>query len=263
MKNRRLQNGFSLVEVMMATAILAVGIVMIAGTFPVAIFLTAASVEQTIAPIVADEAFAKMQLYRINTATTGTDNLPASTFISEDFNNINMVKASGVGNQINDKEYLYPSDNNLTDRVYDWSAICRRIYPNDSLVQVTVFVGRKMGGGLKYPHPTQAPPANVGWPTPVKVNIKNASAGGRTFEISNAAQFNFINANSTVVFDQSGSIYRVLSREKNAVTLDYDTVIIDRNWAESNTTGDIWVVPPPVSGGRSPCIGVYQRIIKF
>ena len=58
-----LQSGFSLPEVLMATGILAVGLVMIAGTFPVAIFLTLSSVEQTAAPIAADEAVAKMQLY--------------------------------------------------------------------------------------------------------------------------------------------------------------------------------------------------------
>jgi prepilin-type N-terminal cleavage/methylation domain-containing protein len=251
------KNGFSLVEVLMASAILAVGLLMVAGTFPAGIFLTAASVEQTIAPIAADEAFAKIQLYGIR--FSGADSLPANTNTCVDFNNINTVKGAGVN--IDQNEYRYPSINTLTDRVYNWSAICRRVNPNldNRLVQVTVFVSRKMGQWVKYPHPLGGP--NVDWPTPVIVGIKNA--GGRKFEISTAAQFSFVNANSTVVFDQSGNIYRVLSREKNVTTPDYDTVIIDRDWAELSAAGQVWVVPPPTTGGRSPCIGVYQRIIKF
>ena len=55
--------GFSLAEVMMATGILAIGFVFIASVFPVGVKLTAVATEQTIAPIVADEAFAKIKLY--------------------------------------------------------------------------------------------------------------------------------------------------------------------------------------------------------
>ena len=25
----------------------------------------------------------------------------------------------------------------------------------------------------------------------------------------------------------------------------------------------VWVVPPPIQGGRNPCIGVYQKVIRF
>ena len=61
---RRFGNdGFSLTEVLIATGILTVGFVLIAGTFPVGIKLTALATERTIGAVAADEAFAKIQLY--------------------------------------------------------------------------------------------------------------------------------------------------------------------------------------------------------
>ena len=47
----------------MAAGILAIGFAFIAGMFPVGVKLTAIATEQTIAPIVADEATAKIRLY--------------------------------------------------------------------------------------------------------------------------------------------------------------------------------------------------------
>ncbi len=62
MKNK-VNNGFSLVEVLIAIGILAVGRLFVAGTFPVGIYFTAVASEKTTAAVVADEAFAKIQLY--------------------------------------------------------------------------------------------------------------------------------------------------------------------------------------------------------
>ena len=45
----------------MAVGLLAVGMLFIAGFFPVGIHLTTVATERTMAPIVADEAFAKIQ----------------------------------------------------------------------------------------------------------------------------------------------------------------------------------------------------------
>ena len=257
MKNRQLQNGFSLVEVLMASGILAVGLLMIAGTFPVGIFLTAGAVEQTIAPIAADEAFAKIQLYGINLNTVISNHLPAFTdaIRCDDFNNINMVKASGGSNQINDKEYLYPSDNSIDGRVYSWSAICRRLADsNDALVQVTVFVGRKTGAGLKYYRLDNS--GNIindgSQPTPVRVNVPTVNFN--KIEVDRS----FITDGCTIVADVSGNIYRVLDHASAGGIVE---CTLDKNWTDGGS--DVWLVPPPVSGGRSPVIGVYQRIIKF
>src|SRR3989304_725254 len=58
--------GFSLTEVLLAMGTLAVGMLFIAGVFPVSIHFTTVASERTIAAAVADEAFAKIKLYGIN-----------------------------------------------------------------------------------------------------------------------------------------------------------------------------------------------------
>jgi prepilin-type N-terminal cleavage/methylation domain-containing protein len=245
------KKGFSLVEVLMASGILAVGLLMIAGTFPVGIFLTAAATEQTIAPIVADEAFAKIQLYGIETDTSALVHLSAFTDVIADFNEINKVRAMGGTNQISWTEYLYPSFGGFSNQVYHWSAICRRIADsNDSLVQVTVFVSRKTGASLQYPDPLGG---THSWPTPVKITTTPGTNMNQRWITEP-----YITDGCTLVAEASGNIYRVLERISTGGVID---IVLDKNWNE--TTNIVWVVPPPVNGGRSPVIGVYQRIIKF
>ena len=223
----------------MAAAILAVGFVMIAGTFPVAIFLTAVSVEQTIAPIVADEAFAKIQLYGIN--FTGTSySLPsfnAALNKSEDFNNINKVKTATEN--INGKEYLYPSDNNLTDRMYNWSAICRRLA--DSMIhwcRLRCLSAGRRGRSLQYPDPLGG---TASWPTPVRITAGPVGATGNQIQVGGQ---NFVTDGCVIVADASGNIYRVIDHNS------FGIVTLDRTW--SDVTSDIWVIPPPKTGGKSP-----------
>ncbi|MDO8303864.1 MAG: prepilin-type N-terminal cleavage/methylation domain-containing protein [Sedimentisphaerales bacterium] len=255
MKKELRKNGFSLMEVLIAAVILAAGLVMIAGTFPVAIFLTAGSVEQTIAPIVTDEAFAKIRLYGVNVAGL----LPAITTTCDDFNNVNGIKSPGVN--IDPNEYLYPSDNSISvyNRVYNWSAICRRVNAAEPLVQVTVFVNRKTGSGLQYyRHDTSGNIINDGsWPVPVKITI-SAGTGANQIQVTQK----FITDGCTIVADASGNIFRVLDHAAVATGIE---VTLDRSWNfAANGDGTVgWIVPPPTNGGRSPCIGVYQRIIKF
>jgi prepilin-type N-terminal cleavage/methylation domain-containing protein len=257
MKKSAAKNGFSLSEVLMASAILAVGLLLIAGTFPVAIFLTASSVEQTIAPIVADEAFAKIQLYGINFPQLNL--IAANPPYCADFNNVNSVKALGISYEINGSEYLYPSASGIPayDRVYSWSALCRKIVPftldpdtKDTQVQVTVFVSRKPGSGLWYPD--YAGNKVYTSPTPVKVTL--SSVTGNRITISQS----FLTDGCAIVSDTSGNIYRVLDHFDNAGIVNF---VLDKNWNELNN--DVWLIPPALSGGRSPCIGVYQRIIRF
>ena len=50
----------------MSAGILAIGFVLIAGAFPVGARLTGIATERSIAAVAADEAFAKIQLYGLN-----------------------------------------------------------------------------------------------------------------------------------------------------------------------------------------------------
>ena len=62
---RATRHGFSLTEVVIAIGLLAVGMLFIAGSFPVSVHFTTVATERTIAATVADEAFAKIKLYGI------------------------------------------------------------------------------------------------------------------------------------------------------------------------------------------------------
>ena len=64
-KLRNFNKGFSLTECLLAIGILAVGMLFIAGVFPVGIHFTTVATERTIAAVVADEAFAKIRLYAL------------------------------------------------------------------------------------------------------------------------------------------------------------------------------------------------------
>lgn len=243
--------GFSLAEVLMATGILALGMVFVAGLFPAAIYFTAISTERTMAVAVADEAFAKIRLYGVDV------NLPSVGGKLQD------VGVGSLGFWVflpytAHGEFLYPSDPNIDnlDKKYCWQALCRRVSgtrPGETLVQVTVFVCRLMGAGTRFP---SGGGANQEYPMPVNVPVSKSD----TYELK--IMFNdqkaYIAAGSTIVEDISGRVYRVL-RHNDAVP---ENIILDRPWQEASTAS-VWVMPPPVGGGRQPCVGVFQKEMIF
>jgi prepilin-type N-terminal cleavage/methylation domain-containing protein len=241
-KSRSSNEGFSLTEVLLAVGIIAVGMLFIAGVFPVGIHFSTIASERSIAAVVADEAFAKIRLYGVLDFNSWPV-LPAVACY--DFRNISF----GV---VTPDEFAYPSDPNidLSDQQFYWSALCRRVHPdpNSRLVQVTVFVSRKVGSGTMY----QGMPGN--WPVSMPVGVIAVPAPD-TLQI---AQPDFISDGYTIVNDQTGQIYRVLERD----TVMPDWIILDRLWL-GGPTGSVWVIPPPIGGGRCPLIAVYQRVIRF
>jgi prepilin-type N-terminal cleavage/methylation domain-containing protein len=248
--------GFSLTEVLLAVGILAVGMLFIAGVFPVSIHLTTIASERTIAAVVADEAFAKIKLYGLlpaadaNWSATGQSPFEyvASTQPPADY-------------------FAYPSTptDDPTSKRYWWSAVCRRIDLND--VQVTVFVSRKAGMVSQYwvRDPLNLPALKrIARPLPVYISV-SAAPSGRPDErliadlvpADGIDETTFINDGYTIVDDTTGNIYRVLERY---IPPNNYVIRLDRSW-QGNTL--VWVVPPPVGGGRYPCIAVYQKVMRF
>ncbi|MHC4537860.1 MAG: hypothetical protein ACYS6K_28340, partial [Planctomycetota bacterium] len=76
--------------------------------------------------------------------------------------------------------------------------------------------------------------------------------------INIASEQMFINDGSTIADNQTGRLYRVLKRDPVAPNI----IVLDRPWLEG-ASSSVWVVPPPVGGGRYPCISIYQKVIRF
>ncbi|MFC1676852.1 hypothetical protein ACFL3G_07315 [Planctomycetota bacterium] len=257
MKRKFRNNGFSLSEVLLAVSTLAVGLVLVAGVFPVAIHFTTTACERTIAAVVADEAFATIRLY----ADRGIDYGGFTAGRMWDFNDANIFPATL---NMLDSDFAYGNS-----RQYYWSAICRRTATNSESVQVTVFVCRKIGSGTKYwvrdTDPSSDELLESDFPRPVYVKVDPTTGASDELEIKDMVESDdaieektFINDGYLIVDDQSGRIYRVQERYVDSAD---NRVLLERNWVGSSNM--VWVVPSPVNGGRNPCIGVYQRIIRF
>lgn len=232
--------GFSLTEVLMAVGILSIGMMLIATMFPVGIFLTSVAAERTIGAVVADEAFAKIQLYGIVPHTN-----PANSY---DYEN----EFAFAGKAIDSNEFSYPPIDPCTaNRQYYWSALYR-YDPNSDGYQFTVFITRKTNPNLKYPYALDADR-----PGPVQVSVVPVNNNELTIAVGDAN----VNPPTAIVDDATGKIYRVIERKTD--TSGNPVVAIDRNWEDLLGTNYIWVIPPPQTGGRNADIEVYQRIIRF
>ncbi|MFA6186313.1 MAG: prepilin-type N-terminal cleavage/methylation domain-containing protein [Phycisphaerae bacterium] len=247
MENKKRQSGFSLVEVLMAVGILTVGLILVATMFPAAIFMTTVASERTMAAIVADEAFAKIQIYDMNGIAINKLNDPCSCY--------DWGKEKTVA-EIADSEFAYPPvDPNGGSSQYFWSALYKKKnnIAEDREFQITVFVARRMNSGLDYV--SSADDGNGGKrPVPYNITGVSGSRGSPTMTIGG----NLVNPPITIVDNETGKLYTVVKRDNTGVTLD-------RNLEDdiSSSTGGIWVIPPPTSGGKNAGVEVYQRIIKF
>ncbi len=249
----------------MAAGILAIGLAFIAGMFPVGVRLTALATEQTIAPIVVDEAIAKIKLY-------GDPNFVQflSPIEYRDFADVCYIP---------DYEFIYPSiypsaDISLERSRYHWSALCRRSGVRE--VHVIVFVSRRAGAGARYlTHESNWNLPNYGqavlisdqddWPVPVRVMVdRDGDPPTSRLIIYEESEEHYISTGSTIVEDHvTGRIYRVLERIYDGVA-EVIVIVLDRDWEGPATGGYVWVVPPAVTstsptvrvGGRYPCVRV-------
>jgi len=241
MKKIRRHSGFSLTEVLLAVGTLAIGMIFIGGTFMTGIHFSTIATERTIAATAADEAFAKVRLYGIS--------LTDPNLAIDKLTPFETLSTIAPG------EFAYPSTVTSAQKQYYWSALCRPAYsgPTNRLVQVTVLVSRKVGSGTTYP-------GGYSRPNPVQVGISTVPGIGNEnkLTITVLAEQAYINSGYTIVDNQTGTLYRVLQRQADAP----DTIVLDRAW-QGGSADSVWVVPPPVGGGRYPCIAVYQKLIRF
>ena len=252
MKSERKYRGFSLTEVLLAVGTFAIGMIFVAGVFPVAIHFTTIATERTISAVAADEAFAKIRLYAIGDPANPNDDIDPNGLPFNQQTPIELVPVkSGAIINIDPNEFEYTSTStNPAGKRYYWSALCRRV--DVSNVQVTVFVSRKAGSGTTY----------VGQPgvrpVPVQVGISNVAGIGNEnkLTINVPGEETLINDGYTIVENGTGQIYRVLER----YVAPSNMIELDRAWQVGNS---VWVVPPPIGGGRYPCIVIYQRVIGF
>jgi Tfp pilus assembly protein PilV len=240
MRKKRRYIGFSLTEVLLAVGTLAVGMIFISGTFLTGIHFSTIATERTIAAVVADEAFAKIRLYGISFADP---NFMVNQQVR--FDSISPIQMRPV-------EFAYPSTKTSAEKHYFWSALCRPVYSGSGnrLVQVTVFVSRKAGTTTTYQ-------GGVGRPVPVPVGV-TGTVGGLALSITRDTTF--INDGYTIVENSTGDIYRVVERGADPANPEQVTLAGDKPWRGGDL---VWVVPPPVGGGKNPCIAVYQRLIRF
>lgn len=266
--------GFSLTEMLLAIGVLSVGMVFIAGVFPVAIHFMTISTERTIAAVVADEAFAKIKLYA-HPDPAGPDTNEIQLGLLTDLGHAYFRDPSifPVMAYIDpNEEFMYPStDTDVSQKHYCFSALCRLTGPG--LVQVTVFICRKTGPILRYytPDMTLIPSdpdygvvdfsgaITVDWPRPVKVAVVADPVKPNEIHIVEPKERMFINDGCRIVDNATGRIYRVM--ERYAPPND-NIILLDGDW-QVGSDNNVWVVPPPTGAGRYPCIAIYQKEIRF
>ncbi|HML75931.1 MAG TPA: prepilin-type N-terminal cleavage/methylation domain-containing protein [Anaerohalosphaeraceae bacterium] len=262
MKQRLRHNGFSLTEVLLATGVLAIGLVMIAMVFPVGVKLTSTATERTVAATAANEAFAKIQLFGKDpdgsagplSAVIKPASVPPT--ISA---NLNFMYPS----LIPDDERWYPSEVRAQEKKYHWSAMVRKI--SDTTLQTTVFVSRLLSQNASYYDPNHPQGLAVGkWPEPFPVQVEQT--GSKTLKIKpampNNTEYRFFTEGSVLLVSRTGAQYRVVEIKSSDNNNLRDVLVLDRDYMESGANY-IWVVPPASGSTRNPCIGVYQRLLEF
>ncbi len=238
MRHSTRQAGFSLTEVLLAVATLATGMLFVGGTFVLGVYYSTRATEQTIAAVVAEEAANKIRLYGLDA------NDPGQT-----------IRSTGLTRYVHDSgrkalpvdQFRYPSAAMETfEKQYTWSALCRWTDPDieSHLLQVTIFVCRGVTAG------------DV--PTPDRLEVRSVSGAGKEDQVelvdAGAGQ---LYERSVLVDDATGQVYRrVEGLGPNG------TVRLNQDW-QGGPNGAVWAIQRPVSGGRNPCIAVFQTEVRM
>lgn len=103
-------------------------------------------------------------------------------------------------------------------------------------------------------------------PRELKPNLTNVeNSKWVVLTTDSLAILKFFRSGFTIVDDSTGKIYRILEfkdDDKNGVL---DTLVLSEDWQPGPNSPNeaVWVVPPAVGSDRYPCVGVYQKILRF
>ena len=275
------KTGFSLTEVLVAMGIMTVGMMLVLTLFPLGVQLTIKSVQDNMASIVAEEAFAKVRLHIDDaSAFMGDSSLKTDETASYyHFDTSGDIKSLN-GVDIEEWDTYYPSTvlraaadaDQPKESKYSWSALVRPVNKAAGIFQVTVLVFHRSafqaifydGSGTAVNKGTSAKLQ------PLKVKIDYATAVHQDDWLKLDGEYWLIAENSPVIDDKTGRLYSIEERRINGNTVEFR---IDRDWQElygiasdstTNSVPDyVWIVPPAANASGTNCIGVFQRIMSL
>jgi hypothetical protein len=236
MTQRSRQTGFSLIEVLLAVATLTIGVLFVGGTFMLGVHQTTTSTEQTYGQLISQQAFTTVQLYGVNLDTG--DPCALLPGMMADFNDVAM-------RPVPEDSFVYASN-----RQYRWKALVQRLTRNRT-VRVTVLVCRALeNDDLVFEMMTAT--VNQGQ------YLVKKDGSGPSFSHRNY-----------LVDENNSRVFRMMHTGKDGHTQGETWEIrppLDPNAPDAALdpyTFNAWIIPPSVSSGRSPCIGVYQKDMAF
>lgn len=279
MKNTHYNKGFTLVEVMLAAAILVIGLMLVAGAFPVGIKMTAIATERTIGTIAATEAFAKIKLL-------GDPNEPGQIPpYGVDFQNSNLSKYWFVNFEqtlqqtfVDPAEFDYPSADTGETKLYHWTALLQRDGTVDRKVHAVVFVTRTAGSGATYPDPYDLD-NTIPIPKPIIVFFDSNESWsqdptGKTLILAGDDLDTTFKEDTLISRIADGAVLvtlrpdpqdnsKILIHKLNVVDRQPEALILKEGIPTDLVNNYFWVIPTATGSSRNPCIGVYQETLTF
>ncbi|MEX2216404.1 MAG: prepilin-type N-terminal cleavage/methylation domain-containing protein [Phycisphaeraceae bacterium] len=263
------RRGFSLVEVMIAMGVFAVGFVAVAAMFPAGVILQKQTISDVESQLVARNAAAMVRARKLTfraTAGTGIDLIPTSgTGVLQTFASI----SGSLGTRWTIGDRSYPTAQGaVTERRYYWVPMIRRTKSPASVGDwmVLVFVLRNDPGsdysytGYAFSTPVVVN-ASDGNDVPKVVGVNVVSASGDYFNMGvKKNDLDPVGGNGVPdqirpgdwVADNNGVSYQVIEADVNGFRVSSS---IPPTIAPA--TVKLWYAPPP-PGKTSPCTRIIQ-----
>ena len=289
MNRSALHKGFTLVEVMLAAGILVIGLILVAGAFPLGIKMTANSTESVIGSVVADEAFAKIRLnclpVDIGKWGANTGYLSTSSFTIFQ-NELLLYQAKTTpAYPILDEDLAWPSADTGEQKHYYWSALVKKVPSSFSLstpMQTLVFVCRITGAGVQYPNPFDLNRNIAGVddliyiPKPIYIQVDTSVLPTNVETIKTLSLYSdgsndyddielleYIPDDAVLVMINAINSSEVLMLEVLEVDTANNVITFKDGILSNKVNSYFWVVPTAKDSTRNPLIDIYQEQISL